>query len=106
MQQGGGNPLLHLMGDFASQVFASSLQNNPLPPEEVEPYVVRVSREDAAPTPQTASSGEGAGKAGGGSTDEQSGKEGAVSSGGVIEPSVAAEVRACGTQGCTGALMT
>ena len=97
MQQGAGNPLLHLMGDFASQVFASSLQSNPLPLEEVQQYIVRVGQPEAAAASQTASTGEGEVKAEGDSTNEQLGCGGGgvgVSSGAECEPPVAVQVAA------------
>ena len=81
------------MGDFASQVFASSLQNNPLPLEEVEHYVVRVGQEEAATAPQTAPAGDGEGQSHGGSTDKQSGEVDVSSGGASGAPPVATEVR-------------
>ena len=95
VQQGGGNILLHIMGDFASQVFASSLQNNPLPLEEVEHYVVRVGQEEAATPPQTTPAGDGEGQSRGGSADEQSGGVGVSSEAASGPPPVATEVRVC-----------
>ena len=109
MQHGAGNPLMHIMGDFASQVFSSALQNNPLPFEEIQQYVVMMG-EDGLSTPQRAApSGEGAGGTEGGSRDGQLGggvpgshdveatsSQPPVTSEGMVEPSEAATVEVRG----------